>query len=380
MQNHFTCCTTQLKLDKMARNLASMPRAHASLNQVSSPDCASILVLADSMCKGLNLEGCDMYVMPGVNGFVVERLLRMGLIPDNRHISTYDVCVLFVGSNDLDSDFGAAAVMDRYTSLDKFCKTHNVILHVVCPLLRRRDSKEPESHPNSQTKQLRELLENQDTISALTSIYYRFQEGGTQIATLFRDDGVHLTKRGRYVLEDQLQKFIGGFASFKPLQGLVKVEGFRKLLNNCHFEFFKGVHCQFSNFFACSIYDSVTGLTYPSAEHMFQAIMAFSEGTPESAKAVQQLKTPVQAKHYVKRLPNYRSHEYNKNQVTVMFHVLLAKFTQNSELKKALCETNNAILAESGPPNRWTYGGGKGTNLLGLIMMCVRDILMGVDK
>jgi len=65
-----------------------------------------------------------------------------------------------------------------------------------------------------------------------------------------------------------------------------------------------------------------------------------------------------------------------------MYLGLLLKFTQHSDLKERLLDTHNLELIEG---NNWddTYWGicnGRGRNMLGMLLMEVRDILkLGIE-
>jgi ribA/ribD-fused uncharacterized protein len=62
----------------------------------------------------------------------------------------------------------------------------------------------------------------------------------------------------------------------------------------------------------------------------------------------------------------------------VMFKIVFAKFQQNQEIKNILLSTGNCRLVEhTKNDNYWADGGdGSGKNMLGVILMKVRDALM----
>lgn len=86
---------------------------------------------------------------------------------------------------------------------------------------------------------------------------------------------------------------------------------------------------------------------------------------------------PSQAKRAGRHVPLRPDWEQVKDQV--MYEIVLAKFSQNEDAKKALLDTKDAMLIEG---NDWndTYWGvcnGVGKNTLGQILMRVRKELGG---
>ena len=65
----------------------------------------------------------------------------------------------------------------------------------------------------------------------------------------------------------------------------------------------------------------------------------------------------------------------NKVKEEIMYKGLFAKFTQHKNLKNVLLDTQDAILQEDSPTDYiWGTGAdGTGQNLLGFILMKVRD-------
>jgi hypothetical protein len=63
-----------------------------------------------------------------------------------------------------------------------------------------------------------------------------------------------------------------------------------------------------------------------------------------------------------------------------MYQIVLAKFTQNLDLKQMLLETGNRYLVEHTPKDKyWADGGnGNGQNNLGIVLMMVREALGGI--
>ena len=125
-----------------------------------------------------------------------------------------------------------------------------------------------------------------------------------------------------------------------------------------------------SNFWLCKVkYD---GITYPSAEHAYQAAKVENaiDRTPFLA-----CRTPGDAKRLGRHI-TLRSN-WGAVKLAVMREVVLEKFTANEDLCNKLLKTGEAVLVEG---NWWndTYWGvckGIGTNHLGKILMQVRSEL-----
>ena len=128
-----------------------------------------------------------------------------------------------------------------------------------------------------------------------------------------------------------------------------------------------------SNFYSSPVRQD--GVTYPTVEHAFQACKTtdFAEREP-----IRQASTPGQAKRLGRRVTLRPDWEQIK--VSVMRELLLQKF-KDDLLKAQLLATGEAVLIEG---NTWhdCYWGfcrcercGKGSNMLGILLMEVRDKL-----
>jgi ribA/ribD-fused uncharacterized protein len=128
----------------------------------------------------------------------------------------------------------------------------------------------------------------------------------------------------------------------------------------------------FSNFSRYPVF--LRGKKWPTTEHFFQA-MKF-QSTPHEEK-VRLCKTPRQAADMGRdrKLPLRRDWESAKD--GVMLEAVRAKFTQHDDLKEILLGTGEAKLVEhTEKDSYWGDGGdGSGRNMLGLILMRVRDEL-----
>ena len=129
---------------------------------------------------------------------------------------------------------------------------------------------------------------------------------------------------------------------------------------------------EFSNFARFPV--QLSGKTWPTSEHYFQAQKFAGELREEE---IRRAKTPSEAARLgrdrkVRMRPDWES---VKDQV--MREVVLAKFTQHPELRALLLSTGDATLVEhTENDSYWGDGGdGSGRNMLGRILMSVREEL-----
>jgi len=130
---------------------------------------------------------------------------------------------------------------------------------------------------------------------------------------------------------------------------------------------FAGKHFFLSNFYNATVHYG--GHTYRNNEAAFQA-----QKCPERATEFEEL-DPSEAKKLGRKVSLRPDWESVK--VRVMYEVCLDKFTTNPDLRTKLLGTGDARLVEG---NTWgdTYWGmyhGRGSNMLGNILMIIRDEL-----
>ena len=142
----------------------------------------------------------------------------------------------------------------------------------------------------------------------------------------------------------------------------------------------------FSNWYPSEF--TVDGIKYSSSEQymMHQKAVTFKD----SATAEKILATNDQA--YIKALgrvvANYKESVWSGMRQLIVFTGLMAKFSQNEDLRKALLDTGDAFLVECSPRDHiWGIGlsldndawhnidNWKGQNLLGYTLMAVRERL-----
>ena len=127
---------------------------------------------------------------------------------------------------------------------------------------------------------------------------------------------------------------------------------------------------EFSNFAAYPI--ELDGQTWPTAEHYFQA-QKFA-GT-DHAEAVRLEPSPMKAAKMGRDRSRPLRPDWEAVKDDIMRTAVEAKFTQHEELRKLLRSTGEATLVEHTKNDTYWGDGGDGTgqNLLGKIMMELRD-------
>lgn len=134
---------------------------------------------------------------------------------------------------------------------------------------------------------------------------------------------------------------------------------------------FQGDHRFLSNFWMVPV--EVDGITYPSAEHAYQASKTTSHAHQIQIKAC---RTPGQAKRLGKSVP-LRVGWGVEAKLAAMRRVVAAKFEQNAFVRRALLETHPLQLQEGNAwgDRFWGVCRGEGENWLGKILMEVREQL-----
>jgi ribA/ribD-fused uncharacterized protein len=166
----------------------------------------------------------------------------------------------------------------------------------------------------------------------------------------------------------------------------------------------------------------MSGITYLSVEHYYQATKLYSLCGYQTAAKLQYISAPFKAKQVAKQLIN--QYRINKNQieawkrtdglVTLIYAVAL-KFIQNPDLRQKLLNTRDSLLVQTHPGDNFYAAGmdkdefekwaadhagqtlklpysineytlkhfpliGKGQNILGVICMKVRSELTNVSQ
>jgi len=154
---------------------------------------------------------------------------------------------------------------------------------------------------------------------------------------------------------------------------------------------FRGAHGFLSNMWECPVlYD---GITYPSAEHAYQAARYTSNVV---RIRIAGLGTPVEAKHFKRDHPEVRPDTpiFNDVKKAIMHDIVRAKFFNNLGLGKCLIETAPHGLVETGwwHDNYWgtcTCNNKDGRHprclkpglyVLGSVLMVVRYLLIATPE
>lgn len=133
----------------------------------------------------------------------------------------------------------------------------------------------------------------------------------------------------------------------------------------------------FSNFSPHAIW--IKDIKWPTSEHYFQA-QKF-ENSKLQAK-IQFAKTPGRAAEIGRNRSNPLRKDWEEVKDEIMFQAVLAKFTQHTSLRKILLGTEDAYICEhTAKDSYWGDGGdGSGKNMLGQILMRVRDVLKNNEQ
>ena len=129
---------------------------------------------------------------------------------------------------------------------------------------------------------------------------------------------------------------------------------------------------EFSNFAPFPIV--LAKKTWPTTEHYFQA-QKFKD--PAARERVRKAKTPRLAARIGRDRKNKLRRDWESVKVQVMTDAVRAKFQQHEDLRELLMSTGEAKLVEHTSNDAyWGDGGdGSGRNMLGLVLMRVRDEL-----
>ena len=152
------------------------------------------------------------------------------------------------------------------------------------------------------------------------------------------------------------------------------LEGFIAMKHVIQFYRVSDEYGEFSNFAAFPI--TLGGKVWPTSEHYFQA-QKFA-GT-EHAEANRQTRSPMIAARMGRDRKKPLRPDWEAVKDNIMREAVRAKFTQHPELTELLLATGDAVLVEhTTNDSYWGDGGdGGGKNMLGRILMQVRDELRG---
>jgi N-glycosidase YbiA len=131
---------------------------------------------------------------------------------------------------------------------------------------------------------------------------------------------------------------------------------------------------EFSNFAPFPI--TLAKKSWPTSEHYFQA-QKFTD--PALREKIRKANTPMIAARLGRDRSSPLRRDWESVKVSVMTEAVLAKFTQHQDLRNLLLGTGDALLVEhTSNDDYWGDGGdGSGKNMLGRVLMRVREQLRG---
>jgi ribA/ribD-fused uncharacterized protein len=135
---------------------------------------------------------------------------------------------------------------------------------------------------------------------------------------------------------------------------------------------------------------TVDGLVFPTAEHFMMHRKALLFGDGETAARILRARHPNEAKTLGREVRGYDDEVWAANRFDVVVAGNLAKFGQHALLGRYLLGTSDRVLVEASPLDRiWgiglsadderaaSPGSWLGANLLGFVLMAVRERLVG---
>lgn len=142
-----------------------------------------------------------------------------------------------------------------------------------------------------------------------------------------------------------------------------------------------------SNFHPSPI--EIDGIVYPDVEHYYQAqkstdpdyrLAVMSASTPGKAKRLADSRVGhlrIAKQSWFRKRPELLRPDWNEVKLSVMRLALIAKFTQNRDLKQMLLMTGEAVLIEDSKSDLfWGWDkDGNGQNNLGKLLMEIRTEL-----
>lgn len=121
------------------------------------------------------------------------------------------------------------------------------------------------------------------------------------------------------------------------------------------------------------------GVYWPTSEHYFQA-QKFA-GTPH-ADQIRQVKTPKDAARMGRDRSRPLRPDWEQVKDDIMGKAVLRKFETHADIRDILLSTGDELIVENSPIDYyWGCGAdGSGTNMLGQILMEVREMLRQLRK
>ncbi|HEX5245217.1 MAG TPA: NADAR domain-containing protein [Tepidisphaeraceae bacterium] len=185
----------------------------------------------------------------------------------------------------------------------------------------------------------------------------------------------------QYSAEDREGKrwtFTQSFADVDPTSWgakIAKIE--RHSMGTIQFYSTKDKFGEFSNFSPHEI--ELDGKSWPTSEHYFQA-QKFADA--DQREAIRKAKGAMIAARMGRDRGKKLKDDWEQIKIDVMTRAVRAKFTQHADLRAILLGTGDATLVEHTRNDAyWGDGGdGSGKNMLGQILMKIRDELRSQDS
>jgi len=133
---------------------------------------------------------------------------------------------------------------------------------------------------------------------------------------------------------------------------------------------FRGPYSFLSNFYFADV--TYNGYTYKSSEYAFQAAKTTNQADHDYIVSA----TTKELKRRAHEIKDRWRPDWHSVKITIMAEIVYHKFNQNPHLYAQLKATNGAILIEGNwwRDDFWGMYEGKGQNILGKILMIVRDL------
>ena len=149
----------------------------------------------------------------------------------------------------------------------------------------------------------------------------------------------------------------------------------------------KNMYGYFSNWYPCKF--TIDDIEFSNTEQYMMYMKAITFKDMYNAEKILNTDNPKEIKRLGRLVTNYDQEVWSKVRFDVVKAANLAKFTQNPDLKTKLLETGDRYIIECAPrdtiwgigyskgnssaltPSRW-----RGQNLLGQVLMAVRDIII----
>ena len=135
----------------------------------------------------------------------------------------------------------------------------------------------------------------------------------------------------------------------------------------------------FSNFHPCSF--TWNERKFNCSEQAFMYAKATYFKDDETAIKIMSESDPKKIKKLGRTVKDFNDEEWSKVRYNFMLNINMAKYSQNEDLKNILLSTGNRTIVEDSPFDYiWGIGkDGSGQNLLGKVLMEVRDYFNAID-